>query len=173
MSTTSYIGRKVKLTEEYIKLRPSYVKNGKNEGVVQDDEQGNTRAAWVIEMDNGQGGLLWGPEHPRAECILLDEESIDSTVVPKSAVDNHTILDTAKGLIYGDREKEYGKAIDNIGNIAKMWSILLQKEITMEQVVECMIAVKQCRLINQPNHMDSWIDICGYAALKEKINKGL
>jgi hypothetical protein len=102
-----------------------------------------------------------------------DKQKTTETEPTNSTAAGHTILDTAKGLIYGDREKEYGKAIDNIGNIAKMWSILLQKEVTMEQVIECMIAVKQCRLINQPNHMDSWIDICGYAALKEKINKGL
>ena len=174
MSTTSYIGRKVKLTEEFIKLRPSYVKNGKNEGEVKDDEQGNTRAAWVIKMDNGQGGLLWGPEHPRAECILLDEEPIDSTVVPKSAVDKHTILDTAKSLIYGDREKDYGKTSDNFADIAKGWEVITKATITPEQVGLMMAWLKICRA-NKDNceKRDSLVDLAGYAGCIEKIKKNL
>jgi len=32
-------------------------------------------------------------------------------------------------------------------------------------VYACMIAVKLSRLIETPDHEDSWIDICGYAAL--------
>ena len=42
---------------------------------------------------------------------------------------------------------------------------ILQKEITPEQVYQCMIAVKLGRLIHSPNHEDSAIDICGYGAL--------
>ena len=41
----------------------------------------------------------------------------------------------------------------------------LQKEITPEQVYQCMIAVKLGRLIHSPKHEDSAIDICGYGAL--------
>lgn len=85
----------------------------------------------------------------------------------------HTILDTAKGLIYGDREKDYGSATKNFENISKMWSVILEKEITVEQVIQCMISLKQCRLLNQPDHKDSWIDICGYVGVWEKIKKGL
>lgn len=86
---------------------------------------------------------------------------------------DNTVLDTAKSLIYGDREKDYGKAIDNFTNIAKMWSVILKKEVSIEEVIQCMIALKQCRLINQPQHTDSWVDICGYVGVWDKIQKGL
>jgi hypothetical protein len=46
-----------------------------------------------------------------------------------------------------------------------MWSVLLGKEVTVRQVYQCMVAVKLCRLIETPDHEDSWIDICGYGAL--------
>lgn len=54
-----------------------------------------------------------------------------------------------------------------------MWSVLLGIDVTPQQIVSCMIALKQCRLINQPEHIDSWIDICGYSGFIEKIEKGL
>ena len=36
-----------------------------------------------------------------------------------------------------------------------------------------MVAVKMSRLINTPDHEDSWVDICGYGALgaEEKNDK--
>jgi len=34
-----------------------------------------------------------------------------------------------------------------------------------------MIAVKLSRLIETPDHEDSWIDICGYAALGGEKNE--
>ena len=46
-----------------------------------------------------------------------------------------------------------------------MWSVILEKEVTVAQVYQCMVAVKLCRLIETPDHADSWLDICGYGAL--------
>jgi len=75
------------------------------------------------------------------------------------------ILKKAKSKINGDRHKDYGEAYENHQNIARLWSVILQKEITADQVYQCMIAVKLGRLIHSPNHEDSAIDICGYGAL--------
>lgn len=74
------------------------------------------------------------------------------------------ILQTAENLINGDRSREYGDAQQNFQDIANLWSVILAKEITIEQVALCMIMVKSARLM-KTNHLDSWIDICGYAAL--------
>jgi hypothetical protein len=74
------------------------------------------------------------------------------------------ILQTAENLINGDRAKEYGDAQKNLQDIADLWSVILEKEVTLEQVSLCMIMVKAARLM-KTNHLDSWIDICGYAAL--------
>ena len=81
------------------------------------------------------------------------------------------ILDKAKVLISGERAKDYGDAYLNHKRIAELWSPILDKDITVEQVYACMIAVKLSRLIETPNHEDSWIDICGYAALGGEKNE--
>jgi hypothetical protein len=81
------------------------------------------------------------------------------------------ILDKAKTLISGERAKDYGDAYLNHKRIAELWSPILDKDITVEQVYACMIAVKLSRLIETPDHEDSWIDICGYAALGGEKNE--
>ena len=75
------------------------------------------------------------------------------------------ILDKAEKMIKGPRAKDYGDAHENHQRIAMLWSVLLNKEDTVEQVYQCMIAVKLSRLIETPDHEDSWVDICGYGAL--------
>ena len=75
------------------------------------------------------------------------------------------ILQKAEQMINGPRARDYGDAYNNHERIAKMWTVLLNKEITVPQVYQCMIAVKLSRLIETPEHEDSAIDICGYGAL--------
>jgi len=74
------------------------------------------------------------------------------------------MLQTAENLINGARAKEYGDAQKNLQDIADLWTVILEKDVTLEQVALCMIMVKAARLM-KTNHLDSWIDICGYAAL--------
>ena len=72
-------------------------------------------------------------------------------------------------LIAKDRAKIYGDALANHKRIAKLWSVLLEKDITPQDVYKCMIAVKLARLIETPKHLDSVIDIIGYGALYGEI----
>ena len=75
------------------------------------------------------------------------------------------ILRKTESLVNGPRAKEYGDAHENHARIAQMWSVLLDKPVTIQQVYQCMVAVKLARLIVTPDHEDSWVDICGYGAL--------
>ena len=75
------------------------------------------------------------------------------------------ILNKAESLVNGPRAKQYGDAHENHARIAQMWSVLLDKPVTIQQVYQCMVAVKLARLVVTPDHEDSWIDICGYGAL--------
>lgn len=43
--------------------------------------------------------------------------------------------------------------------------------ISSEDVAHMMILLKVARLANDPYHRDSLVDVCGYAALSERINK--
>ena len=83
-----------------------------------------------------------------------------------------TVLETAQELIYGDRQKQYGSATKNFGDMAKMWSVIVGTEISPEQVVLCMASLKICRY-NHSKTTDSAVDIAGYAGCLEKLEKGL
>lgn len=85
-----------------------------------------------------------------------------------------TVMDEAKNLIYGDREKDYGKTSDNFKDIAKGWEVITKATITPEQVGLMMAWLKICRA-NQDNceKRDSLIDLCGYAGCIEKVKNNL
>ena len=63
-----------------------------------------------------------------------------------------------------ERGSAYGTVEDNFNRIAGLWSVLLEKEVTSAQVALCLSALKMARLMQTPDHHDSWVDLCGYAA---------
>ena len=74
------------------------------------------------------------------------------------------LLDTAKDLVNGPRARDYGDAYENHERVAQLWSVILEKEVKATDVALCMVAVKIARLIETPDHQDSWVDIAGYSA---------
>ena len=78
--------------------------------------------------------------------------------------DRQFFLKTAEELINGPRAKEYGPARKNHERIAQIWSIILEQDITPEQVVACMVGLKLARLSEDMTKDDSWVAIIGYAA---------
>lgn len=81
------------------------------------------------------------------------------------------ILDEAKEIIYGDREKTYGHPSVNLENIARFWSVYLKKDVNAQDVATMMVLLKLARMMNQPNHRDSLVDSVGYLALIERIKE--
>jgi hypothetical protein len=80
-----------------------------------------------------------------------------------------SILDEAKEVVYGDREKTYGDPAKNLKTIAAMWGAILGYPIATTDVCLCMSALKLARLVNDPGHHDSMVDVCGYIALLERV----
>lgn len=81
-----------------------------------------------------------------------------------------SIMEEADALINGTRAKQYGDATDNIGRTAELWSAYLDHGVTTLDVVNMMILLKMSRIITGDGyHRDSYIDICGYAGVAEKI----
>lgn len=76
-----------------------------------------------------------------------------------------TVLQEAQAAVYGPRQDAYGSPRVNQQRIADMWTVIFGRKVTYQQVIQCMIAVKLCRLINSPDHRDSYTDIAGYAAV--------
>lgn len=82
------------------------------------------------------------------------------------------ILRTAEDLISTERDKIYGDPFMNHDRIAKLWSVLLEKEITPSQVALCMVMVKAARLVQTPDHEDSFIDGSAYFAIAGELATG-
>ena len=79
-----------------------------------------------------------------------------------------TLLTEARDIVHGDREQTHGEPGKNLKAIAAMWSPIFGQDVTEQQVLLAMIALKVARAINTPNHRDHWRDIAGYVALAER-----
>ena len=87
-----------------------------------------------------------------------------------------TILDQAASIVDADREKTYGKPDKNLRAIAEFWEAWLRARgklapdafLTFEDVACMMSLLKPARLANDPKHVDSQVDACGYMRLLER-----
>ncbi|WP_336818965.1 DUF6378 domain-containing protein [Gordonia sp. MMO-8] len=79
------------------------------------------------------------------------------------------IVGEAADVIDGDRQQNYGDAATNLGRIAAMWSTILGEQVEPHQSALCMVALKLARLIETPDHRDSYVDACGYLALAAEL----
>ncbi len=79
-------------------------------------------------------------------------------------------LDTAKEIVHADRASDYGAPEDNFGDIGAFWTTYLRKklkpdsQISTADVAIMSAMIKVSRIMNTPDHEDSWVDIAGYAA---------
>ena len=94
------------------------------------------------------------------------------------------ILEKANELVNGDRQEDYGDPHTNHKRIADLWNSYLRGAqpfgyfasaedgrlvgeispgITATDAAVMMILVKVARLMQSPNHRDTWVDIAGYA----------
>jgi Domain of unknown function (DUF6378) len=78
-------------------------------------------------------------------------------------------LTLAAGLISNDRQNTYGPPRQSLSDIAGLWSIILGRLVTVEQVALMMTAVKIARLKASPDHADSWVDAVGYLAIGAEL----
>lgn len=89
-------------------------------------------------------------------------------------ISKHELLDLAKGAV-ADRGLNYGKPEDNFNRIAERWRSHIYNRfgvrISLDAVsVAIMCAdLKIARLENAPSHLDSWVDMAGYAACGANI----
>lgn len=84
------------------------------------------------------------------------------------------ILDSAS-LAVENREEVYGKPQRNFDKTAELFNVILKDKLKDEHtisaadVVLLMLQVKTARLINQPDHRDSQVDLAGYASLLSEV----
>lgn len=72
-----------------------------------------------------------------------------------------TLAADAVQAVTGPRQRDYAHPKVNFQRIANLWSIVLDVDITPEQVALCMIQVKVAREMNRHTR-DNLVDIIGY-----------
>ena len=72
-----------------------------------------------------------------------------------------TLAADALTAVTGPRQRDYAHPKINFQRIANLWSIILDVDITPEQVALCMIQVKVAREMNRHTR-DNLVDLIGY-----------
>jgi len=79
-----------------------------------------------------------------------------------------SILTEAHRLVHGQRGQDYGHPYEDFSRTAKIWSAILGIEVTPQQAILCMIAVKISRECHRPKR-DNRVDIAGYAEALDMV----
>lgn len=82
------------------------------------------------------------------------------------------VLERAISLVTGRRQQDYGDAADNFQRIADGWNIIVKStdgDLTCAHVALMMDWMKSARLLQSMDHVDSWTDKAGYAALGAQL----
>ena len=80
------------------------------------------------------------------------------------------LLEHAAGVV-ARRRREYGAPVDVFEQVAQRWSLTLGTKVTPAQVVLCLIDLKVARLAREPEHLDSIVDVAGYAACLREVSR--
>lgn len=86
----------------------------------------------------------------------------------KNSGQRESVLQEAERIINGPRREDYGPADESFKEIAALWSVVLEREVTSEEVCLCMLMLKVSRLKSGWDR-DSVVDLCGYAGLLEVL----
>lgn len=83
------------------------------------------------------------------------------------------LLDAAKATV-ATRGDSYGTPLENMRDIAELWSMYLPQPVDAWEVPILNILQKIARLRkNKGAHLDSWVDIAGYAAVGAEVMDGI
>ena len=109
-------------------------------------------------------------EHCRCECAEGPKSTPHATAFEQEPPPRWLALAEAQGKITGtgERERTYGDPTENFTRIADALNALGYLgpvgKIHPHDVAVIMMVVKLSRIVNSPHHLDSYIDIAGYAA---------
>lgn len=79
-----------------------------------------------------------------------------------------SVLEEADKIVSIDRQQDYGHPYDDYTKVAKIASVIFDKEVTPEQCAMFMIGVKISRQLNK-HKRDNLVDMAGYVKVLEMI----
>lgn len=130
--------------------------------------------------------MWWDSDFGLDEHIVDVNKKVSTPTDTPTATDTPTdtpttraeILDTAKKIVTGDREKQYGSPEDNFAVIARFWEVYLNQRcvdamsgftLNPDDVAMLMALMKVARIMTGTFKGDSYIDACGYLACAAEI----
>lgn len=114
-----------------------------------------------------------------AQDFDLDSEVVTTTFAPLehlTTIDiKAQIADEAKRIVTGARRGAYGTPERNFDRIAAFWTAYAKAkgwpiEFAAGDVSPMMRLMKEARLVETPDHKDSFVDIIGYALTGAEVN---
>lgn len=101
---------------------------------------------------------------------LLEKKAEDSGREPEPWTRTR-VLSEAEKCVCGQREQDYGTPEDSFEMIGKLWTVYLDyaTKIDAHDVAAMMALLKIARISENPQHMDSWVDLAGYASCGGEI----
>lgn len=83
------------------------------------------------------------------------------------------LLEEAAKITNGARQEHYGTPENNFSRIAELWNDYTgTAQFSASDVAAMMILLKVARIASDPKHLDSWVDIAGYASCGGEIVSG-
>lgn len=79
------------------------------------------------------------------------------------------VLNEAASAVLRDRNNSYGGPEDSFTTIAAFWTTFLGKQIYPSDVAPMVALLKLARISANPTHIDSYIDLAGYAACGAEV----
>lgn len=128
----------------------------------------------------------WNRDFGLDEHIVDVNKKVSTPTDTPTATDTPTdtpttraeILDAAKKIVTGERERQYGSPEDNFAVIARFWEVYLNQRcvdamsgfmLNPDDVAMLMALMKVARIITGTFKGDSYIDACGYLACAAEI----
>lgn len=133
--------------------------------------------------DPERDGYSWGQlaatvlEGTLRMSPALDHQPNQGDTDDKPEATRSTIATEAMGVIYGDRQHDYGHPRPSFVRIAALWTALLDDKlnpgahITPEDVARLMVALKLSRDVNRPKR-DNRVDAIGYLISLDRLETG-
>ena len=100
------------------------------------------------------------------------------TVYYKTPSTRREILQAAERCVCGDRDASYGGPEDSFALIASLWEPIIRSrcvppgaDVAVDAVTVALLMaeLKIARAVTNTGHMDSWVDLAGYAACGGEI----
>jgi hypothetical protein len=102
---------------------------------------------------------------------VKDEAVLDLNVADQEEFERQLLVQ-AMNLVYGERQAQYGHPYEIYTRVRVMWTGILGIPVSFEQVMYCIIAMKQARELQQPHpDDDNNRDIAGYVGVLDLIKQ--